>query len=89
MIHTVKEEVIEKLLDRNSAFDLYEQKEIIDEVIDSTEQVLRLHGVVRSVWLVQDSKTLINYGCFFDEQKAWEFVSSSDNEFAVVEIDIR
>lgn len=48
LTYKVKEEVIEKLLDLNSAFDLYEQKEIIDEVIDITEQVLRLHGVIRT-----------------------------------------
>ena len=32
LTYKVKEEVIEKLLDLNSAFDLYEQKEIIDVV---------------------------------------------------------
>ena len=88
MIKIVKEEVIEDLLDRYSAFDLYEDKDLIDDIIDSTERVLRLHGVVRSVWLVQHKETLINHGTFSTEEKARKYFNYNDDSFACVEVEI-
>lgn len=46
MKELLKEEVIENLLDQYSAFDLYEEKELIDDVISAVNKVLRLNECV-------------------------------------------